>query len=227
MNEQNARKTLIFDIIIMSIAQPDRDCSLCPRLAAFRDDNRAQFPDKHNAPVAPFGPVDAELLIVGLAPGLRGANFSGRPFTGDYAGDLLYGTLLKYGFAKGTYKADPNDGLELINTRISNAVKCVPPENKPIGAEMNACRPFLQSELEGMPNIKAIVCLGLISHNNVLKALGEKQSAYKFAHGAQHQISNGLSVFDSYHCSRYNTNTGRLTTEMFEDVFKAVQRALN
>ncbi len=206
---------------------PDHNCTLCPRLAAFRDDNREKFPDKHNAPVSPFGDLDAKLLIVGLAPGLRGANFSGRPFTGDYAGELLYGTLLKFGLATGTYKADPNDGLQLIDTRITNAVKCVPPENKPVGDEMNRCRPFLQSEIEGMANLKAILCLGLISHNNVLKACGEKISAFKFAHGAKHSLKNGVRVFDSYHCSRYNTNTGRLTTEMFEDVFAAITSTLS
>lgn len=205
---------------------PDCDCPLCPRLAAFRTDNREKFPGKHNAPVSPFGDPDARLLIVGLAPGLRGANFSGRPFTGDYAGDLLYGTLLKFGLATGTYKADPNDGLQLVDTRITNAVKCVPPENKPVGDEMNQCRPFLQSEIGAMPNLKAILCLGLISHNNVLKACGEKISAFKFAHGAQHDLKNGVRVFDSYHCSRYNTNTGRLTTKMFEDVFAALKNTL-
>ena len=205
---------------------PDRDCTLCPRLAEFRTANREKFPDKHNAPVSPFGEQNAQFLIVGLAPGLKGANFSGRPFTGDYAGDLLYGTLLKYGLASGTYGAHKDDGLQLVNTRITNAVKCVPPENKPIGAEMNHCRTFLQSEIDAMPKLKVILCLGLISHNNVLKACGERQSAYKFAHGAEHNLSNDICVIDSYHCSRYNTNTGRLTTQMFEDVFEKISRIL-
>lgn len=205
---------------------PDHDCSLCPRLAEFRQDNRQKFPDKFNAPVPPFGGSDAKLLIVGLAPGLRGANFSGRPFTGDYAGDLLYATLLKFGFAKGTFEAHKDDGLELVGTRITNAVRCVPPENKPVGAEMNACRPFLKQEIESLPNLQAIMCLGLISHNNVLKACGEKISAFKFSHGAKHTLKNGITVFDSYHCSRYNTNTGRLTEQMFEDVFQAITQDL-
>ncbi|MEM6780474.1 MAG: uracil-DNA glycosylase [Pseudomonadota bacterium] len=205
---------------------PDHDCALCPRLAAFRHDNREKFPDKFNAPVPPFGGLDAKLLIVGLAPGLKGANFSGRPFTGDYAGDLLYGTLLKFGLAQGEFKAHKDDGLELINTRLTNAVKCVPPENKPIGSEMNTCLQFLKNEIAAMPNLKNILCLGLISHNNVLKACGEKLSAFKFTHGGQHKLQNGITVYDSYHCSRYNTNTGRLTTEMFEDVFEALSRSM-
>ncbi|MCB1561962.1 MAG: uracil-DNA glycosylase [Alphaproteobacteria bacterium] len=205
---------------------PSSDCALCPRLAAFRTENRAAFPDKFNAPVPSFGPADARLLIVGLAPGLRGANFSGRPFTGDYAGDLLYATLLKFGFAKGTYRAVKDDGLELTGTRITNAVRCVPPENKPTTAEMNTCRPFLKEEIESMPNLRVIVSLGLISHNAVLKSLGQKISAFPFGHGVQHDMGGELSLIDSYHCSRYNTNTGRLTTEMFEDVFQRVMQIL-
>ena len=205
---------------------PSSDCALCPRLAAFRTENRAAFPDKFNAPVPSFGPADARLLIVGLAPGLRGANFSGRPFTGDYAGDLLYATLLKFGFAKGTYRAVKDDGLELTGTRITNAVRCVPPENKPTTAEMNTCRPFLKEEIESMPNLRVIVSLGLISHNAVFKSLGQKISAFPFGHGVQHDMGGELSLIDSYHCSRYNTNTGRLTTEMFEDVFQRVMQIL-
>jgi len=201
---------------------PDRDCQICPRLAAFREQLRAEYPDKFNAPVPSFGPEDASLLIVGLAPGLRGANFTGRPFTGDYAGDLLYGTLLKFGLARGEYKADPQDGLELVGARITNAVRCLPPENKPTGAEINNCRPFLMSEIENLKNMKVILCLGLISHNSVLKTLGAKLADHKFIHGAVHDIG-GFKVVDSYHCSRYNTNTGRLTTQMFEDVFETIQ----
>ena len=204
---------------------PDRDCDYCPRLKDFREENRIKFPDKFNAPVPSFGPQDASLLIVGLAPGLRGANFTGRPFTGDYAGDLLYGTLLKFGLAKGEYKADPNDGLTLINSRITNAVRCLPPENKPIGAEINNCRPFLLSEIENLKNLKVVLCLGLVSHNSVIKTLGGKISAYKFTHGMTHDLNN-LKVVDSYHCSRYNTNTGRLTTEMFEEVFSTIKDLL-
>ena len=201
---------------------PDRDCPICPRLAAFREQLRVEYPDKFNAPVPSFGSEDAKLLIVGLAPGLRGANFSGRPFTGDYAGDLLYGTLLKFGLARGEYKADPNDGLVLVGARITNAVRCLPPENKPTGAEINNCRPFLISEIENLKNLKVILCLGLISHNSVLKTLGAKLADHKFIHGAVHDIG-GFKVVDSYHCSRYNTNTGRLTTAMFEEVFETIQ----
>jgi uracil-DNA glycosylase family 4 len=205
---------------------PDKTCDLCPRLYEFRQQNIQKFPDKHNAPVPSFGSADAAFLVVGLAPGLKGANFSGRPFTGDYAGDLLYATLLKFGMAKGTYEARPDDGLQLINTRITNAVRCVPPENKPIGAEMNACRPFLIDEIAAMPNLKVILSLGLVSHNAVIKTMGEKISAHKFGHGAQHAMPGGLTLIDSYHCSRYNTNTGRLTEEMFEDVFKQIAAIL-
>lgn len=203
-----------------------RDCPLCPRLCDYRAGNRASFPDKHNAPVPSFGPLDARLLIVGLAPGLRGANFSGRPFTGDYAGDLLYATLLKFGFAQGVYAARADDGLALISARITNAVRCAPPENKPTGEEMSNCLPFLSREISAMRELRAIVCLGLISHNAVLKTLGARVSAHKFAHGARHEV-RGLRVFDSYHCSRYNTNTGRLTAEMFENVFADVRDALS
>lgn len=170
--------------------------------------------------------MNARLLIVGLAPGLRGANFSGRPFTGDYAGDLLYATLLKFGFARGVYAARADDGLDLISTRITNAVRCAPPENKPTGDEMKNCLPFLSREISAMRDLRAIVCLGLISHNAVLKALGARISAYKFAHGGRHEVK-GLRVFDSYHCSRYNTNTGRLTPSMFEDVFANVRNMLD
>lgn len=207
------------------LATPSKDCDYCPRLKAFREKNRVEFPGKFNAPVPTFGPDQAKLLVVGLAPGLRGANFTGRPFTGDYAGDLLYGTLLKFGLAKGEYKADPNDGLQLIDTRITNAVRCLPPENKPIGSEINNCRPFLASEISNQDHLKVILCLGLVSHNSVVKTLGGKLAEYKFAHGAVHDIS-GVKMIDSYHCSRYNTNTGRLTTEMFEDVFQIIKTYL-
>jgi uracil-DNA glycosylase family 4 len=206
----------------MTLATPDHNCDLCPRLKDFIDENRVKFPDKFNAPVPAFGPIDAQLLIVGLAPGLKGANFTGRPFTGDYAGDLLYPTLTKFGYTTGTFDARPDDGLELVNCRITNAVRCVPPENKPTGEEINTCRPFLIDEIKAMNNLKAILCLGLISHNSVLKTLGAKLSAHKFTHGGVHDI-DGLTVIDSYHCSRYNTNTGRLTTAMFEDVFEIIK----
>lgn len=173
-----------------------------------------------------FGPGDARLLIVGLAPGLRGANRTGRPFTGDYAGDLLYATLGAHGFARGTYRADPDDGLELVDCRITNAVRCVPPDNKPSGAEIVGCRPFLTATLGALPRLKAIVALGRIAHVQSLKGLGVKASAAPFAHGVRHDLP-GVALFDSYHCSRYNTNTGVLTPAMFADVFAAVRRYLD
>lgn len=206
----------------MKECKPDHDCPLCPRLVEFRAQNRQKFPGNHNGPVPSFGPLEAELLIVGLAPGLKGANFSGRPFTGDYAGIMLYNTLLKFCYAKGVYDARPDDGLELINCRITNAVRCVPPQNKPLPEEEATCRPFLVKEIAAMPNLKTILSLGLISHNAVLKTLGYKISAYKFAHGAMHDVGHGITLLDSYHCSRYNTQTNRLTAEMFEAVFKKI-----
>jgi uracil-DNA glycosylase family 4 len=206
---------------------PGRDCPLCPRLAAFRRANRAQFPDWHNAPVPSFGGVDARLLIVGLAPGLRGANRTGRPFTGDWAGDLLYGTLLKFGLARGHYAERADDGLELLDCRVTNAVRCVPPENKPSGGEAAACRPFLKSEIESLPRLKVILALGSIAHGAVLAAQGLRVSALKFRHGAMHKLDRGLTLADSYHCSRYNTNTGRLTQAMFEAVFAAIRQRLD
>lgn len=205
---------------------PEHDCQLCSRLATFRTQNREKFPDKFNAPVPSFGSIEAELLIVGLAPGLKGANFSGRPFTGDAAGELLYNTLIKYGLAQGEFKAHPDDGLTLVNCRITNAVRCVPPENKPIGSEINTCLQFLKSQIETMPNLKIICSLGLISHNAVLKASHEKLSAFKFAHKAQHGLGNGIVLIDSYHCSKYNTSTKRLTEPMFHDVFKLIKSKL-
>lgn len=197
---------------------PDRDCQLCPRLVGFRAANRTAQPDWHNAPVPAFGPLTARLLIVGLAPGLRGANRTGRPFTGDYAGQLLYPTLLKFGLARGTYLERPDDGLVMTDARISNAVRCVPPQNKPDTGEIKACNSFLAEEIAAMPNLKAILALGAIAHNAVLTALGVRRVSYPFAHGALHTLPNGLVLGDSYHCSRLNTNTGRLTTAMFEDV---------
>ena len=205
---------------------PDRDCPLCPRLVAFREANRAREPSWHNAPVAPFGDIKARLLIVGLAPGMQGANRTGRPFTGDYAGDLLYATLLEYGFAKGTYRARPDDGLKLVDCRIANAVHCVPPQNKPLPAEINTCRQFLAANLESMPNLRAIIALGRIAHDTVLKPLKLKGSQAPFGHGAVHQ-AGGIRLYDSYHCSRYNTNTGVLTPEMFRNVFAMVKADLD
>lgn len=206
---------------------PDRDCPLCPRLVAFRLENRAKFPDWHNAPVPPFGGLDARLLIVGLAPGLRGANRTARPFTGDYAGVLLYQTLLKFGLARGTYGQSPDDGLTLIGARITNAVRCVPPQNKPEPSEFANCRPFLIGEIAAMKNLTAILALGKGAHDQVLRALSARPAKnFPFAHGAQHRLPNGLLLADSYHCSRYNTNTGVLTTEMFEQVFAKLKPVL-
>ena len=210
----------------MRSAEPGRDCPLCPRLVTFRHEWRRKEPAWFNAPVPSFGPADARVLIVGLAPGLQGANRTGRPFTGDYAGVLLYDTLLRYGFAEGEYKAHPDDGLTLVDCRISNAVRCVPPENKPLPAEINTCRTFLNSTIEQMQNLRAIVALGRIAHDSVLTALGAKKSAHAFAHGCRHDIER-LTLFSSYHCSRYNTNTRVLTPEMFRNVFSAVRHFLD
>jgi uracil-DNA glycosylase family 4 len=207
--------------------EPPRDCPRCPRLAGFLRGLRAQYPDWHNAPVKSFGELGARLLIVGLAPGMKGANRTGRPFTGDYAGDLLYSTLAKYKFSKGTFKADPKDGLELVDARIANAVRCLPPENKPLPAEFTNCRPFLQAELPNMPNLKVILALGKGAHDQVLRALQVKPAGtYPFIHNRLHELPNGLALADSYHCSRYNTNTGRLTTEMFHSVFDTIRARL-
>lgn len=206
----------------MADLEPKPGCALCPRLAEFRAQNRVQFPKFHNAPVPSFGPLSAEILVVGLAPGLKGANRTARPFTGDWAGDLLYPTLLKFGLATGTYGESADDGLVLTNCRITNAVRCVPPQNKVTGPEITTCNGFLKAELAAMDHLKAVVSLGLVSHNAVLKALGQKVSACKFVHGARHALPGGLVLADSYHCSRYNTNTGRLTEAMFESVFRAL-----
>jgi len=203
---------------------PDRDCRLCPRLAAFRDENRRQNPEWFNSPVPIFGNADAGLVIIGLAPGMQGANRTGRPFTGDYAGDLLFGTLLKAGLANGVYKRHPDDGLTLHNTMIVNAVRCVPPKNKPVGAEISQCRQFLAATLDAVGRPRTFVALGRIAHDSLLTTLGHRRSDYKFAHAARHDLSDGSTLFDSYHCSRYNTNTGRLTTDMFEDVVFAAAR---
>ena len=209
-----------------SFALPSADCPLCPRLAGFRNAQRKAHPDWHNAPVPPFGDASAELLIVGLAPGLRGANRTGRPFTGDFAGDLLYATLRKFGFATGHYAARPDDGLSLKRTRITNAVRCVPPQNKPETGEITACRRFLAAELKALPNVRAILALGAIAHHAVLAAMELRRAAYPFAHAAQHELPNGVVLADSYHCSRLNTNTGTLTREMFEAVFAALRQRL-
>lgn len=187
-----------------------------------RQTNRQSWPDWHNAPVPPFGDLDARLLIVGLAPGLRGANCTGRPFTGDYAGDTLYAALIRHGFASGRYAKRADDGLLLKDCRITNAVRCVPPENKPETAEIHACRPFLADEIAAMPRLAVILALGTVAHGAVLRCLGQKPARFAFGHGAIHAIRPDLAVFDSYHCSRYNTNTGRLTETMFDAVIAAI-----
>ncbi len=207
----------------MHVMTPGRDCALCPRLAAFRQEWRTREPEWHNAPVPTFGGLDARLLVVGLAPGLRGANRTGRPFTGDYAGDLLYKTLLEHGLAEGKYDARPDDGLRLVDCRITNSVRCVPPENKPEPAEATACRPFLAAEIAAMPRLKAILALGATAHASILSTLGRVRSRHPFAHGAIHALEGAPLLADSYHCSRYNTNTGKLTPAMFEAVFVALK----
>lgn len=211
---------------ISTSAQPDRNCPLCPRLVDFRAEARALHPDWFNSPVPAFGDAKGRLLIVGLAPGMQGANRTGRPFTGDYAGDLLYATLLEYGFAKGVYQARPDDGLKLVDCRIGNAVHCVPPQNKPLPVEINTCRPFLIATMAGMPKLRAIVALGRIAHDSTLKALGIRNAAAPFAHGAVHEAGH-LRLYDTYHCSRYNTNTRVLTPEMFRNVFAKVRADLD
>ncbi|MFI5019655.1 MAG: uracil-DNA glycosylase [Dongiales bacterium] len=205
---------------------PGRDCPICPRLVAFRQRNREAEPGWHNAPVPSFGLATARLLVVGLAPGLKGANRTGRPFTGDYAGDLLYASLKKYGFAEGDYGRSADDGFRLIDCRITNAVRCVPPENKPTPAEISCCRPFLSAEIAALPRLEAVLALGAIAHGSLLAALGERRSRRPFKHGVLHELEGGLILADSYHCSRYNTNTGRLTVAMFESVIAALRERL-
>ncbi len=207
-------------------AEPGRDCPLCPRLVEYRLGQRKLHPNWFNAPVPAFGTDDARLLIAGLAPGVAGANRTGRPFTGDYAGELLYVTLIHFGFAKGTFKADPKDGLTLQDAMIANAVRCVPPQNKPLPVEIKTCNAFLRGRIDALPALTAIVALGRIAHDGVLTALGAKKSAHPFSHGGEHQIG-GVRLFDSYHCSRYNTNTRVLTPEMFRAVFARVRDYLD
>lgn len=208
----------------MIFTPPPLNCNLCPRLCSFRSDNRRNFSHYHNAPVESFGSLDAAILIVGLAPGLHGANQTGRPFTNDYAGDILYPTLKAQGLAQGTYQKHRNDGFELLNVRITNAVRCVPPQNKPLPTEEQNCRQFLKTEIAAMPNLQVILCLGAIAHKNVLKSLDLKQSAYKFSHGATHVDNNhNLTIVDSYHTSRYNINTGVLTQTMFASIIAQVK----
>ncbi|GAB5506552.1 MAG: uracil-DNA glycosylase [Rhizobiaceae bacterium] len=217
-------------VVPQAATEPSRDCALCPRLHDFIAGWRSKEPDWFNAPVPTFLPPNGEeavrLLIVGLAPGLRGANKTGRPFTGDYAGDLLYQTLGEFGFAQGIYKARPDDGVQLVGTAITNAVRCVPPENKPTGGEITTCRQFLTPTIERFPNLEAILALGTIAHQSVVRTLGERVATNKFGHGSRHRIGS-VTLFGSYHCSRYNTNTGRLTEEMFRAVFAQIRAFLD
>ena len=200
------------------VAPPD--CRACPRLADYIDQQRIRWPDWHNGPVPSFGPITAEMLILGLAPGLRGANATGRPFTGDHAGRTLYQTLLKWGWASGHYDEKGADDLNLRNLRIANAVRCVPPQNKPTGAEINQCRPFLSAELARMKNLRLVLALGRIAHETLLRHFGWRLAAYPFGHNRCHHLPDGLLLLDSYHCSRYNTQTGRLTQASFDAVFQ-------
>lgn len=228
ISRTSSRSTPRSPVVIASTAdrsEPDRDCPLCPRLVEFRESIRAREPHWHNAPVRSFGDRNAALLIVGLAPGLQGANRTGRPFTGDYAGDLLYATLLAFGFAEGVYQERPDDGLTLIDCRISNAVRCVPPQNKPLPIEIRTCRQFLNATFVEMPRLRAIVALGRVAHDSTVKALDLRAAAAPFSHGAVHKAGT-VKLYDSYHCSRYNTNTGVLTPAMFESVFAKVRADL-
>ncbi len=205
----------------------DPDCRRCPRLASFLDEVGEQYPDYHARPVAPFGAPDARLLVVGLAPGMHGANASGRPFTGDHAGILLYQTLHRHGFASRPESLSADDGLELPDCRITNAVKCLPPQNKPVGAEIKACRDYLAVELASLPGGGVIVALGSIAHRSVVASLGLRQKDMQFGHGAEHALPGGRILLDSYHCSRYNTQTRRLTEPMFDAVFARARALLD
>ena len=202
--------------------EPSRDCPICPRLVAYRQANRTANPDWFNGPVPSFGALDSRLLVVGLAPGVRGANRTGRPFTGDFAGVLLYQTLLKFGLATGAYGANAADGMGLHNTRVTNAVRCVPPGNLPVPLEITACNPYLVAELAAMPSVRGVLALGGVSHKAVLRARGLKASHVPFQHGVLHELPDGFLLADSFHVSRLNTNTGRLTTPMFEAVVEAL-----
>jgi uracil-DNA glycosylase family 4 len=207
---------------------PDKNCQLCPRLVEFRNQNKAKFPHYFNAPVPSFGNINARLLVIGMAPGLNGANKTGRPFTNDYAGDVLYPCLKKFGFAQGEYLKKADDNFELIDARITNAVRCVPPQNKVIAEETNNCRRFLQDEIKNMPNLKIILVLGTVAHSTLLSNLGYKKSAFKFQHGAKHFLTKeNIILFNSYHTSRYNINTGVLTYDMFEKIMSDIREELN
>jgi uracil-DNA glycosylase family 4 len=217
----------LIDTTQPALPEPSPDCPLCPRLVTFRNANRQAHPDWFNAPVPSFGPETARLLIVGLAPGLKGANRTGRPFLGDHAGELLYRTLLKFGLARGHHDAALPEALELVDCMITNAVRCVPPANKPTGSEVANCRQFLIGRIAALPNLRAILAIGRVAHESTLDALSLKRRGFAFAHGARHELPGGLTLFDSYHCSRQNTNTGRLTTPMFEAVVEEVAASMH
>jgi uracil-DNA glycosylase len=211
----------------VALAEPAPDCPLCPRLVTFRDANRLAHPDWYNGAVPSFGAETARLLVVGLAPGLKGANRTGRPFLGDFAGELLYPSLIKAGLARGRHDPAQPEALQLVDCMISNAVRCVPPANRPTGTEIATCRQFLIGRIAALPHLQTILALGRIAHDSTLEALGLKRRPYPFAHGARHQLDGGLALFDSYHCSRQNTNTGRLTPAMFEAVLAAIAAELS
>lgn len=216
----------------MSAGEPDRDCPLCPRLVAYRRELRARQPDWHNAPVHNFGTADARLLIIGLAPGAKGANRTGRPFTGDDAGKLLFATLERFGFSSGAYHARPDDGVELLDCLITNVLRCVPPQNRPLATEVATCRRFLTATLFRLPLLRCVVALGRIAHDDVLRALALKPRAFPFAHGREHLVvaeafGRSVTLIDSYHCSRLNTSTGALTTKMFDAVFARARAVLD
>ena len=206
---------------------PALNCTLCPRLFNFRKKNNEEWPDWHNAPVNSFGSINSRLLILGLAPGLRGANKTGRPFTGDFAGDLLYRTLSEFNLSSGLFNPSTEDDLKLLDCRITNAVKCVPPQNKPVASEIKNCQKFLRSEIESMKKLRVILALGTVAHNSALDIFGCRKSNHKFAHNSLHHLNDKITLVDSYHCSRYNTNTGRLTEKMFREVFISLMRIMN
>jgi len=206
--------------------EPAPDCALCPRLVSYRDETADQFPEWFNGAVPSFGDANARLLVVGLAPGVKGANRTGRPFTGDYAGDLLYATLTAFGWTRGSYAARPDDGLELLDCMITNAVRCVPPANKPTPQEIATCRGYFRARLKALPNLRVMLALGRVAHDTIMTTFDLRKSLFPFSHGARHQLSPDCVLYDSFHCSRYNTNTGRLTPEMFGSVFTAIAAEL-
>tara|TARA_B100000686_G_scaffold9436_1_gene9484 strand:- start:414 stop:1067 length:654 start_codon:yes stop_codon:yes gene_type:complete len=210
----------------INISNPKKNCALCKRLKKYRNSNIINNPNWHNAPVQSFGKLESKLLIVGLAPGLKGANRTGRPFTGDYAGDLLYTTLINYEFAAGNYCSEKKDNLKLVNTRITNSVRCVPPQNKPNLQEKEKCRKFLISEIKNMKNLRIILSLGKIAHEETIKVFQLTLNKFKFKHGNIHYLNNNIKLYNSYHCSRYNTQTKKLSAKMFNQIIKNIKNDL-